>query len=725
MRPSELVDPFLGNTTTDLPVDDGIAMAWSWPKAETGNTHPGACRPFGMVSACAYSGGYVSGYGSNRVSTKGRPRPLFEGKNATGFTHFHPSGTGTIGAYANYLRVWPGFAGRGTRWPLGEEEAHPGYYACTLGEGDVRAELAVSPHCALHRYRSRGSLGAVSVELSSIGLDPRVHAELGDQERSYVSRGSYRIDAGRVVGSIVAQGISLHFAVVVRNASEVHAWRRAGEVVAGTHHAYDFSDLQGAFPYGAEFGLPEGQTEAVVEVAFSFRSLERALRHLDELAGRSLEEIAAEAEREWDAMLSRISARGPREMLTRFYSALYHSLIKPIDCQDENPYFDIDGPCMVDLATLWDQAKALMPLLNSLYPAVGAKVVATLAMVGERTGRLPNGLTLQRELDRFPEASGMAYLVAADAFFRGVSLPDWRSVLKTMEDAFRASQARFLRTGAADPPSIVLNLSQAASALVRMRRALGPEDREFAEAAGAFKGIFSRGLLPERSGYYEGSNWNYSFPLLADQEGRLELFRDRHEALERVDRFFGYYDSVEEGARQEPLPFSEPRRRAEHGVVLERFEGLNNEPDMDSPWIYHYLGRPDRTCEVVKSVLHHRFGLGPGGLPGNDDSGGTSAWYVWAAMGLFPVAGVPIYLLTLPELEESVLELPGGRLRIIVEEYSREDIYVASASLRGKRLDRAWLEHDELAAGGELRFVGSKRPSSWGASWPPPSFPVG
>ena len=115
------IDPFLGNGAIDLPDPAGIAATWFFIKAQTGNTHPGACSPFGMVSACACSGAYVTGYGLNAPNTHGRPPQRFSDYTATGFSHFHHSGTGAIGTYYNYALTAP-FTGalppRGTRWNL-------------------------------------------------------------------------------------------------------------------------------------------------------------------------------------------------------------------------------------------------------------------------------------------------------------------------------------------------------------------------------------------------------------------------------------------------------------------------------------------------------------------------------------------------------------------------------------------------------------------------------
>ena len=154
----EHVDPFIGSSATDLPAPVGLAASWWWPKPQVGNTHPGATSPFGMVSACAYSGAYPTGYGLYELNTEGVPPRLFDEQLASGFTHFQQSGTGAIRKYYNYFRVTPMLEpldALGTSWPLTDEEAEPGYYACTLGPPDtqgIRCELTVGPKSAVHRY---------------------------------------------------------------------------------------------------------------------------------------------------------------------------------------------------------------------------------------------------------------------------------------------------------------------------------------------------------------------------------------------------------------------------------------------------------------------------------------------------------------------------------------------------------------------------------------------
>ena len=150
----EHVDPFVGTGVTDLPAPTGLAATWWSPKPLVGNTHPGATHPLGMVSACAYSGAYPTGYGRYDLGTEGVPPTLFDHPVASGFTHFQQSGTGAIRKYYNYVRVTPMLEpldALGRHWDLHDEEASPGYYAATLGTG-VRCEVTVGPKSAVHRY---------------------------------------------------------------------------------------------------------------------------------------------------------------------------------------------------------------------------------------------------------------------------------------------------------------------------------------------------------------------------------------------------------------------------------------------------------------------------------------------------------------------------------------------------------------------------------------------
>ena len=147
---------------------------------------------------------------------------------------------------------------------------------------------------------------------------------------------------------------------------------------------------------------------------------------------------------------------------------------------------------------------------------------------------------------------------------------------------------------------------------------------------------------------------------------------------------------------------------------------------MEAPWAYHYLGRPDRTTEIVHGVVENMFGLGRGGLPGNDDSGGLSSWYVWASLGLFPVAGQGIYLVNAPSFAWSRVQLGREQLEITTTGFvepapDRPPRYVQSVRFNDQPWEQSWVTTRDLHRGGTLQIDLGPEPSAWGTSTRPPS----
>lgn len=157
------------------------------------------------------------------------------------------------------------------------------------------------------------------------------------------------------------------------------------------------------------------------------------------------------------------------------------------------------------------------------------------------------------------------------------------------------------------------------------------------------------------------------------------------------------------------------------GYDSHTFEGLCNEPDMETPYTYAYAGRADRVQEVVNAVKTYSYAPGRGGLAGNDDSGGEAAWYVWSSIGIFPIAGQPVYIIGSPSFKTVSVFLADARLHVIRVGSGR---YIQSGSLNGVPLGgRAWLWVDEVHRGGELRLnMGRDASAEWGSKLPP-SFP--
>jgi predicted alpha-1,2-mannosidase len=722
----ESVDPFIGTDVTHLPPSEGLAATWWWPKPQIGNTHPGATSPFGMVSACAYSGAYPTGYGRYRMSTEGVPEALYDELQASGFTHFQQSGTGAIRKYYNYFRVTPMLEpldALDTLWTLQDEVAEPGYYAATLSSG-IRSELTVGPKSAVHRYtfpRHEDARLVVDFSLGGLAIDHGrtvpLRAQLG------------AVAPGVAQGEIVVEGVPL----AVHLEWDAPQWRQMlwydrRLMAGGSRLEFDAIRLTTLRPFGLVLIGPTVSGEEVeLRLGFSLRGVEQARENLHADCGTEPGCFDARRSRthsEWRAHFDRIVVEGTSsEQRTVFATALYHSLIKPCFAPGESPFWSTSSSFVFDISTMWDLYKTQLPLLATVAPERAVELASALLSVKEEEGNFPIGYRMARGTDRFfRQASALAHTLFADICALGLPGIDWEYALVHLyEDLRRNYGEDYLEKGIAHPISHTIDLADGYHCTATIARHVGDDELadHLDELAGRWRHAFDpgTGLLVD-SEFYEGGRWNYSFRLLHDMAGRIALAGGDDAFVHMLDRFFGF---GEPPVRQ----LSEPPYDAAlaEGFALNRFEGLNNEPDMESPWAYHYAGRPDRTAEVVHAALRGAFGVGRGGLPGNDDSGGLSSWYVWATLGLFPVAGQSTFLLNAPAVDRAALRVSGGELVIETSGVPIGDTprYVQSATLDGRDLQRSWITGRELHRGGQLLVELGPEPSGWGAEHRPPS----
>ncbi len=375
---------------------------------------------------------------------------------------------------------------------------------------------------------------------------------------------------------------------------------------------------------------------------------------------------------------------------------------------------------------MWDIYRTQLPLITALLPERAVELGTALLTICEEEGNFPIGYRMARGSDRFSrQGSALAQTFLADLCQLGLPGIDWEWALVHMHTDLRRTYGEdFLLRGVAHPISHTLDLAYGYWCTAKVAARVG--DRalvdEFTALAARWVNAFddTSGLLLD-STFYEGSRHNYSFRLLHDMRNRIGLAGGDDDFVRMLDAFFGF------GAEPVRQPGVRPGlEEIANGYALGRFEGLNNEPDMEAPWAYQYAGRPDRTAEVVHAAVHQQFGTGRGGLPGNDDSGGLSSWYVWASLGLFPVAGQNLFLVNAPSFAESEIRLGEGDLRIETTGFvePRPDgpaQYVQSVALNGVALERTWLRGDEVHRGGRLLVELGPEPSDWGRIARPPS----
>lgn len=737
----ERVDPFIGTAVTELPPPTGLAATWWWPKPQVGNTHPGATYPLGMVSACAYSGAYPTGYGTYDLSTEGIPETIHDRPLASGFTHFQQSGTGAIRKYYNYFRVTPmtlPLDELGRTWDLVDEEARPGYYAATLRDGSddpdgiddagIRAEITVGPKSAVHRYTfPRHKNARVVIDFSLGGLAIPFGATI--PLRAHLKS----LGPGVAQGKIVVEGAPLAVHVECDSPQwRQMLWHDRRLMPGGTRLDFDHIRPTTLRSFGLMWAGPAEPGQTIeLRFGFSLRGTEQARANLVADCGVGPARFSPRRDRTakaWKKQLQAIRVDSPSaSRQTVFSTALYHSLVKPCLAPDESPFWPADGPFVFDLSTMWDIYRTQLPLLTTLAPDRAVELANALLTICEEEGNFPIGYRMARGSDRFSrQGSALAQTFLADLCQLGVDGIDWDWALVHMHNDLRRTYGEdFLLRGEAHPISHTLDIAFGYWCTAKVARRVGDRAlaEEFESLAGRWVNAFDEasGLLKD-STFYEGGKWNYSFRLLHDMAGRIDLAGGDEAFVGLLDRFFGF------GAPPVRQPGLRPdATELAAGYALGRFEGLNNEPDMEAPWAYYYAGRPDRTAEVVHAAVQQQFGIGRGGLPGNDDSGGLSSWYVWASLGLFPVAGQNLFLIGPPSFAESRIRVAGGdsvtiETRGFVE--PRPDgppQYVQSVEFNGAPLRRTWLNGNEVHHGGGLCMELGPEPSDWGTLERPPS----
>ncbi|AKU15121.1 glycoside hydrolase domain-containing protein [Luteipulveratus mongoliensis] len=721
------VDPFIGTGATALPAPKGLAATWWWPKPQVGNTHPGATYPFGMVSACAYSGAYPTGYGTYDFNTEGVPDVLYDRPVASGFTHFQQSGTGAIRKYYNYFRVSPMLGpldDLGTTWDLSDEIAEPGYYAATLGSG-IRCELTVGPKSAVHRYTFPAHEQARIVIDASTGGLAIPHSQTVPL-RAHLAM----LAPGVAQGEIHVEGVPLavHLEVDAPGWRQL-LWYDRRLMPGGTRLDFDYIRPTTLRPFGLMFMGPSRAEQTIeVRLGFSLRGCDNAEANLyADLGGRGFTSRRSETTQAWREHLGRVEIKTESaDQATVFGTALYHSLIKPCFAQDESPSWTTEGPYAFDICTMWDIYRTQLPLLTALFPDKAVALASSMLSVCEQEGNLPIGYRMAKGADRFSrQGSALAHTFLADLCLLDLPGIDWDWAMVHLEmDLRRTYGEDYLVHGVAHPISHTLDLAYAYHCTAAIARKV--RDRALADQlrshAGGWRAAYDpkTGLLLD-STYYEGGRWNYSFRLLHDMRARIELAGGDAPFVDLLDRFFGY----------DAEPVTQPGVRPsvaemDAGYALGRFEGLNNEPDYEAPWAYYYAGRPDRTAEVVQAVIANQFGTGRGGLPGNDDSGGLSAWYVWASLGLFPVAGQNLFLVGAPAVSESAVQLTDHELSITTTGFEPVEpggpvSYVQSIAVDGKTLERPWISGREARHIRNLHIELGPLPSAWGNRIRPPS----
>ena len=512
--------------------------------------------------------------------------------------------------------------------------------------------------------------------------------------------------------------------------------------------------VHGATGKAAWVGFPTKYGDAVtIRVGTSLISPEQAKRNLEaEMPRADFNAVSDAARTEWDRELGRIEVTGSTGAERRtFYTALYHTLQFPHmlteDGAHRSPYDGMvhPGPMISDTG-LWDTFRAEFPLLALLQPTRDAEFIRAMLNIFDESGWLPQWTN---PAETHVMIGTHADSVIADAYEKGIRDFDaekaWRAVWKDATESKgkegREGLGDYIALGyvpadhgVAESVSRTLEYAYDDGCVARLAQDLGKaqEYQKVSARANNYRNVFdaSSGFMRGRKAdgswaepfdplawggvYTEGNAWQWLWSVQHDVAGLIQLLGGRDSFIRRLDEFFSMTSDYKVGGYGHVI----------HEMTESKLENMRqyahiNEPVHHVIYLYDYAQQPWKTQKWVHEVISRLYRPGPDGWLGDEDTGQMSAWYIFSAMGFYPVdPGKPIYALGTPLFDRLTIRLENGKtFTVEAERNNPSDIYVQSTSLNGQPFNRAWIWHAEIAEGGVLRFVLGPRPNK---NWPPP-----
>lgn len=688
-----LADVFYGSGETNEFPETGIASKWFYIKALCGNTTPHAVLPFGKISVGAFSGGYPSGYGNHKPNYCGGVQKFTDGLKALGFSHLHQTGTGAIAYYYNYAVVSPfcnGIENAFVLRDLEEEKAVPGYYSAKLE--DIKCEVTASHDVAYHRYTFSDKNVKIAVDFSNDGLSKT----FPENFYSFASEAVIiKEDESTVLFSGILSGIKLYFCVKAKGENVRASLFENDNEIKPEKEKIEPEDTKKRF--GTVFSF-DGST-AEIRVSYSTIGFEEVKKAIDE-SKASFEETKKSAYEKWNEYLSKIEIEtSDKELSEKFYSNFYHSLIKPSVLTGEN-VLGVKGDTVTDLGTFWDQYKTLLPLIYMLYKDEGKKISDAIINISRTLGKISCSFGLT---DKFPceqQAKMLGVITLCDAYYMG--LCEKEKLDECIErELEREDYKEFLGTGYFERYTHIPDVTDACLNVAEITENKKLKER-LLEISECWKNAYGEdGLMSENSPYYEGDRFTYSFRLQSNIEERIALAggKERYTAL--LDDFFGF---GKESVKQITTTDNPGAKIKE--AMCHRFEGFNNECDMETPFSYIFTDRHDRLCEIETAAVRDTYRLGRNGLPGNNDSGGLSSCFLWLALGIFPWAGKGKMLLGCPQVDSAKIHLQSGNtLTIETVRTENSDDSVSEIYFEGRKIENYIIDTKEILGGGTLKYI--------------------
>ena len=708
---TEYVNPFIG---TDF----------------TGNTYPGAQAPFGMVQLSPDNGlpGWdrISGY-------------FYPDSTIAGFSHTHLSGTGAGDLYdISFMPVALPY--KEADAPLGihslfshdEETASAGYYQVRLKDYDINVELTATERCGIQRYTFPEADAAIFLNLR--------------KAMNWDFTNDTRIE---VVDSVTIQGYRFS-----------DGWARDQHIYFRTRFSKPFASVQldtaAVIKDGKRIGSSaiarfdfhtSAGEQILVTTAISGVSMEGAARNLAaEAPADDFDKYLAVTRKNWNEQLSKVEIKSNDiDEKVKFYTALYHSMLAPTIYSDvDGAYYgpdkqahQADGWTNYSTFSLWDTYRAAHPLYTYIEPQRVNGMVKSFLAFSEQNGRLPVWNFYGSETDMMIGYHAVPVIV--DAYLKGIGDFDPKKALAACVATANIDEYRgiglykkygYVPYDVTDhynsenwSLSKTLEYAYDDYCIARMAEKLGEKQiaDEFYKRSRNYKNVYNsqttfmqprnnKGAFIENFSpddytphICESNGWQYFWSVQQDVDGLIGLVGGKERFTQKLDSMFTYNPSADED-----LPIFST------GMIGQYAHG--NEPSHHVIYLFNAIGQPWKTQKYAAEVMHELYKNTPAGLCGNEDCGQMSAWYVFSAMGFYPVDPISgTYEIGTPMYPEMKMHLANGKtFTILAPDVSKENIYIQSVKLDGKPYDKSYITHEQIMNGSIFEFeMGNKPGKVW------------
>lgn len=755
--------------------------------ANGGNTYPGATLPFGMV---AFSPEEESEEHPMRIPAPGGYQWKATRIRGFSLTHLSGPGCPASGdvplmPVTEDIASSPSAAGfsYSTAFSHENERSSPGFYAVKL-DNDVDVELSATRRTGIARFSFPAGHPEHILFRVSDSENGSSNAQIKIDPGSHIVSGS--VTSGEFCSFRPGYYYTLHFVAVIDQPFHTGGTWKDNDVHPGATEA-EGGTISANFNPPPIMGTPQQVKGSGGWLDFDARkspiiTVRIGISYVSEAAARanleaeephkaSFDTIRIAARRAWSQSLGQIEIKGgtPEER-TVFYTALYHALVAPNLTNDvDGHYRGFDGKIHALSAgqqaqyanfSLWDVYRSQLQLVTWLYPQIGSDIAQSMLNQAEQNRGVwdrwthLNGATGVMNGD--PSAPAVADIAAfggehfdlASAYaslLKAATIPtaddDRPSPKGQRPNLAEELKLHYVPAGTSHGSAAdTLEMATADFALSELARRAGDEANAhaFRERSGWWRNLFNanatknEGYIQPRNadgswpafdpsleaGFVEGSGAQYLWMVPFDPKGLFDAMGGNAAAQTRLDRFFHYADGS--WAWSNPAPSNQASSSA--GLHAD----LSNEPTIETPWLYDFAGQPWKTQETVRAAVAQLWSATPGGLPGNDDLGEMSSWYVWAAMGLYPMyPGRAELVVGSPSFSQIVVHRPGGAATIRAPNAAADAPYITGLKVDEQQTSHPWLPASFAEKGGTLDFDLAKTPDrSWGSALEdaPPSF---